>query len=461
MELRAPLSLRGERDYAQALPLSVGKPSAGGGSGVDGDSPFIDISGGGIDLNPELSGFRKFLIYEEMRKSDPAVKSALFMYKLPARTADWALDAAGDGKDPMDRIIHDCTAWQFGLEGQDGQLDLTWDEWLQQSMLFFDFGAMGEEVIDGEVQIWKPTGDDGTNSRIVKPFARFAPRFPGTFAQIETDHALGTIKRARQNLPGADWIPGDRLAWYSPDREGTNWMGTSLLRAMYGPWRLKKALMIAAGIGWDRYASGVPVVRYPQGGGARDKGTAEKIARNYRTHERAWVTFEGTKEQGWDLEIVGGTQTLGDPTPLLHLYDEQIAAAALQQFSKLGTTVSGSRAVGEVLVDPFYQAVESYASFLRARRQREAIRRFVDVNFGEEFEAPKLRVGKIQSRNVWQLAQAIEMLSSAGLSFVDRETQNDLRDLMDLRHLPAEVQETIDALPDDIGLEGTGLPVAA
>lgn len=462
------LELRIGREFATAsnAPVQTQRGNTPrGATGVDGDSPFADLTLGGIDINPELTGLRKYLIYEEMRKSDPSVKSALFMYKLPIRQADWALDAFST--DGIDQLIHDAVAWQFGLEEQDGQLDLTWDEWLQQTMLFFDFGAMGEEVVEGDLQIWRPSGDDGTNTRLIKPIARFAPRFAGTFLQIEDDPRTGRIVRAKQMMPNADWIPGDQLVWYAPEKEGRNWHGVSMLRAMYGPWRLKKALMIAAAIGWDRFSVGVPVVRYPMGGGSKAKAEAENIARNIRVHERAWVALEGNDAQGWKLDIVGGTGNMGDPVPLIRLYDEQIAAAALQQFSKLGTTPTGARAVGEILVDPFYQAVSAYANYVAGIRQREAIRRFVTMNFGEQYECPKIRVGKIQSKNVLVLAQAIEFLSAAGLSFTDRETQNDVRDMLDLKHLPETVQEALDENPE-VGVEqttppveGQGLPVAA
>lgn len=447
------LELR-SREMATSATVAASAPRRTA-AGSDGTSLFTELLPGGYDFNTELAGHRKFMVYEEMRKSDAAVKSCLFMYKLPIRQADWALDAQSD--DGIDQVIADAVAWQFGLEEQDGQLDLTWDEWLQQTMLFFDFGSFAEEIIDGDPVLWRPTGDDGTNSRIIRPFARFAPRFPGTVQEIDTDPVTGQIKRMKQLLPGADWIPGDALAWYAPDREGTDWFGTSLLRAMYGPWKLKAALMVSAAVGWDRYAYGTPVVRYPMGSGKKTE--AQNIARDYRTHERAWVVFEGNKTEGWDLEIVNGAATMGDPVPLLRIYNEMIAEAALQQFSKLGTTATGARAVGEILIDPFYQAVATYAGFIAGRRQRDAIRKFVDINFGEQYEAPKIRVGKIQSKNVLVLSQAIEFLASAGMTFTDRETQNDVRDLLDLRHLPETVQQAVNDLPDDVGIQKEGDPV--
>lgn len=441
--------------------FAADKPHAA--SGIDGDSPYWDVRAGGIDLNPELTGHTKYLVYEEMRKADPAIKSLLWMYKLPLRGADWGLDRL-PGEEDIDKIIYQACAEQFGLEGEDGWLDLSWDEWLQQSTLCFDFGSMFEEIIDAQEPIlWRPQGAAPEQSRIIQPIARFAPRFPGTIEEIETDTRTGRIKRARQMVAGADWMPGEQIAHYVIEKEGSNWYGTSMLRSCYGPWRLKKALMIGAAIGWDRYSSGVPVVRYPKQGGTRDKAEAQTIARNYRTHERAWVVFEGEAKDGWSIDIVSGAGSMADPLPLLRFYDEQIATGGLQQFSKLGTTATGSRAVGEVLVDPFYQAVTAYGEYIRTQRQKLALRYFVTKNFGEEFRTPNLRVGKIQQRNVFLLAQAVEMLGAAGLSFTDRDTQNDLRDILDLRHLPDEAAAAIDALPDEVGLdlprpEGAGLP---
>lgn len=441
------------RRYADVAADPSGPPK--GSVGIDGDSPFADLQAGGFDLTPEMSGTRKWRTLEEMRKTDAMIRSILYMYKLPIRAADWNLNEADD--DP-DQRIRDAVARQFGLAGDEGYLDLTWGEWLNQTMLFMDLGCMGEEIIwaDG-IELWDlGPSDDGTTRPplLIRPIARMAPRFPSTVDQITTDIKTGKIISIRQGfISNTVPIPGEKLVWYVHEREGTNWWGTPLLRAMFGPWRLKKSLMIAAAIGWDRYSSGVPVVRYPKGAGARAKLEAEQAARNYRTHERAWITFEGTVAEGWDLDIKGGANTLADPTPLIGLYNEEMATAALQIFSRLGTSHHGSRAVGQVLADPYYIAIQSYAKDLAKTRMRTAFRTFVDINFGTGFKVPMLTVSKIQAQNILVLAQAMYYLAQAGLNFTDRDTQNDLRDQMDLRHLPEPVQAAIAELPDDVGIE--------
>jgi hypothetical protein len=448
---------RGERELATAKP-------AEGTAGKDGDSWYTDVLTGGPDVNPALSGRAKYQAYDEMRKSDASVRSALWMVKLPIRSAVWAIEpAGGEHATPEDRLVADAVAWQLGLPDSEGrtrddQLDLSFDELMSQALLCLDFGAMFEELIWDDAKAWRDAdGDD----HLLRPLARLAPRFPSSVQKIETDARTGRIRSLEQILPGARPIPGEKLSSIVLEREGVNWWGNALLRPMWGPWKLKKGLMVAAGIGWDRFASGLPVVRYPAGGSASDKRTAEEIGRNIRQHERGYVALEGPRPlaenagAGWDVELLSGAHTLADPVPLLRWYSGQIAAAAVQQFSELGNTGQGNRALGETLVDPFFLAVQAVARQIARDRMRQVIRRFVDVNFGVEYDVPQLTVSKIQARNIALLSQAIGSLSAAGLNFTDRETQDDLRDVLDLRHLPENVG--IERTPPAVPREGDGL----
>ena len=428
-------------------------------AGRDG-SWYLDSHTGGPDFNPELAGRGKYEIFREMALSDPAVRSLEWLYKLPIRAAEWSVSPASE--DPADVEVADCLAWQFGLAGPVdgrrypvGRARQTWDDSLSGALTpTLRYGAHGEEIVWSEdVEVWRNANGD---SRIVRPIERLAPRMAGTIWRVKVDERTGEIDWVEQDLPGARPIPGEKLAWYTIERDGATIWGTSLLRACYGAWLLKKGMMTATAIGWDRYSSGIPVVRYPKGSGSENKRRAEEIGKNWRHHERGWVTLEGAATDGWDVEIKGGNGTLADPTPLLRHYDEQIAKAGLQQFSSLGTTERGSRAVGDVLVEPYYLAVQGIADSIRLARMRYVFRRFVDVNFGPEYAVPDLRVSKIQGKNLSVLARILADLSAAGLSFSDIRTQNDIRDLLEFEHmeeLPAPARDAISSLPDDVGLD--------
>lgn len=404
-----------------------------------------DVQAGGPDVNPALTGRTKYQAYQEMRLSDSAVRSALWTVKLPIRGGAWDVEAASD--DPVDTLIADAAAAQLGLRGNPGWLDLSWDAQTAQALLFLDWGCMFEEIVWAKDPVeWRDADGD---PHLIRPAARLAPRFPATVSRVVADTQTGRIARVEQDLPGAHPIPGEKVIHLALEREGRNWWGTSLLRPMWGPWRLKKALMVGAGIAYDRWASGVPVVRYPAGGSGAVKAQAEQIGRNIRQHERAYVALEGPPPPagGWDVSLLRGADAIADPVPLLNYFNRAIGEAAMQQFTSLGTTERGSRAVGDVLSDPFYQAAAAIAGYLAEERGRQLLRRWVDHNFGEGVDVPRLTVSKLQARSVETLARALAELADAGLNFTDRATQDDIRDQLELPHLP-----------DDVGVEVTPAP---
>lgn len=457
--LRSPISV--ERSFAAIQPPAAARGAdviqmpesfvSGGVAGADGYSPF-GFDRLTADLNPDLVPPKRFQVYNEMRNEDSVVRSALWLFKLSIRSSQWSLQPAS--QDPVDLAIADAVAWAFGLEGELGEMDLGWDEQLQQALLHLDFGSMFEEIVMGDVVDWVDADGD---SHPLRTFARCAPRFPGTVRYpngIQTDPRTGQITYLEQWLPNTQPIPGTSLVYYVLDREGTDWFGRSMLRPMYGPWKLKRAVMISAGMGWDRYAFGTPVVRYPKSGGQTRKREAEGIGRNWRSHERGWVVLEGAVADGWDVQIVGGNSTMGDPTPLVLMYNDEMRVAALQHFTGLGRIASGSRAVADIQVEPYYLAAQALADATAMQKMRLVFRRFIDLNFGTQFSVPTLNVAKMQAKNIQTLAAAIQELAAAGLNYTDADTQNDIRDALDLRHLP-ETAAAIAEAPEDLGVEAT------
>ncbi len=388
------------------------------------------------DPNPLLTGRQRYAVYDEMRRSDPAVRAALALVKYPLLAANWRVLPASS--DPVDEVVADACRWQLGLDDEDGPLDQTWQASLAQALLCLDWGAMWEEVVFArDVEAWRDA--DGAEI-LLRPIARLAPRAPATIQRVDVDPATGRIVEVEQDIPGAKPMRGDSLCRYFVDRDPGDYAGTALTRAMYGAWRLKKLLLVASGIGWDRHSAGVPVVRFPTGSGSEGRLRAEEIGRTYRNHERGYITFEGPEPaagaDGWDIEIVGGAHTLADPTPLLRMYDEQIAKASLAMFSSLGTSETGSRAVGETLADPFYQSCAAFAKMVAQERQRRVLAPFVAENFGANVAVPRLEASKIAPRSIGIISQALADLANAGFYLADADLQNDVRALLDLPELP-------------------------
>jgi hypothetical protein len=410
--------------------------------GADADYQRSVVDPWEIDDPPELQGTDRFYTYSTMRRSDPAVKSNLWLYKLLMKTADWPVEPASE--DGIDKEIAEGIAANFGLNGHDGWLDLPWPKSITQASLCLDYGRMDEEIIWGDPIPW--SARDGGEPRIIRPINRLAPRLPQTIQELKIDPLTGKTMWLRQNLPQTQPIPGDKLASYVIDQEGSNPYGTSLLRAMFGSWKLKRNMMISYGIGFDRWASGLPVIRYPASMGNKGHNEATAIGRNVRTHERAYVVLKGMEgeEGAFGFDIKQG-QVI-DPTSMLRYYDSQISAAALAQAMGLAhTSETGSRALGEVQIEPLYMAIQSIADDLADARRKQVFRRWVDVNYGPEFDVPKLNPSKIQAQSLVTLARILADLTSAGFNFTDFETQNTLRRLAELPELPEELLTAIQA----------------
>lgn len=453
--------------------LGVDHLGAGFCGGID------EYIAGGPDINPELSGRSKYPVYREMKTSDAAIRSLVYLYKLPIRSAEWSVvpaDTDPDGEAAA-RWRADFAAWQFGLERhKTARLGLSWDQLNEQDLLFLDYGAMGGELIwavdDRGKPVLEPFIDEDGDAHPVRALAMIGPRLAATVEEIEADPYTGKIKRLRQEeAAGEGWIPGTKMTWLVNEKEGDNWFGQSLLRSAYGAWLIKKELIVTGAIAYQRWAMGIPEVRHPSGD--QHERRAAAIGRSVSAHERAYLTFEGVpaNEGGtgsdWGFTIHSAASSIADPVNYLRHLDGQIAMTGLQQFSQLGTTERGSRAVGDVLVEPFYLAVQAVAKQMAHERMESVLRRLWDVNFGEHIPTAEFAVSKIQGRNIATLARALADLSTAGLTFTDRDTQDDVRDMLDLRHLPEEqrgpVGEALDQLPEDIGVTNVpspnGMPV--
>jgi hypothetical protein len=433
-----PLDISRRRTFA-----AVAVPQRGE-LGQDNDHYLNRWAGGGPDPNVILTGRQKFEIYDEMAWSDVHCRALLAMTRLPAVGAIWDFEPA-DG--PQGELVAEALRWQFGLGDYDGQLDRSWKQVLTRKHLKFRYGSWFDELVWGDPVIF--------NGRLIRPLRRLAPRSPRTIGNV--DYENGRIVEVVQTVPDAKPIPGDKIVWNVLDEEPGRWDGVSLLRAAWGPWELKKQIMISAGIAWDRWAAGFPEVHYPQSGGAAQAAIAEEIGRDIRNHERGYVAFQGPPSsenypEGWSIDIKGGPSNLPDPTPLLKEYSLEILWAGLVQWMGIATSShTGARATAQVQDEPYYMAIEAHAADLAMEIQRQEVRRFVDVNFGEEIPTPKLIVSKIQSEDVASLATTMSNLKLAGFDFSDKPTQDDVRERM---HLPD--------LPDDWAggqpTEGSGLP---
>jgi hypothetical protein len=110
-------------------------------------------------------------------------------------------------------------------------------------------------------QVYRPPGPDG-----LLHLRKLAPRWPRSIAKINVAMD-GGLKSIQQHPPMGLVAPNgkgpeldvSRLVAYVLDREGANWLGTSLLRAAYKHWLIKDRLLRTWAQTIDRNGMGLPV----------------------------------------------------------------------------------------------------------------------------------------------------------------------------------------------------------
>lgn len=407
------------------------------------------------DDHPELSGRARYPIFDSMLVGDPIVAGLMSAISEPIVGTPWTLEPAADTAEA--RVIADAVAWQLGLGSPvdpkrvyAGQLDVSWRRALRQTLMAVAYGSMTQEIVWADPIEWRDLDGD---AHLVRPLARLAPRWPHVLdryspAPLGSGLALGSVYQDGIPRP----LPGPKLIHLVHRPGVSRYTGSSVLRPAYTIWKLKKQLLVSSAIGYDRHASGTPVIRYPRNGDAKDARRAAEMGRTHRTHERAFYRFPGPKPtdanpDGWDVEILNGAASLADPIPLLRHYDQQIVGAGLANFLQLGTTETGSRAVGQDLSEPYYNALNGLALDVAEDLTRQLVRRWVEANFGVGVEPPRLVPAKIRSRNLESLGRYVSETGDAGVRYDDREAQNALRERADLPPLDDDEVEQPEGAP--------------
>lgn len=215
---------------------------------------------------------------------------------------------------------------------------------------------------------------------------RVAPRPPRTINMIKvTEH--GDMTSIQQNLSIMDQpIPASSLALYVWDREGANWFGRSLMRSLYGPWRLKQRLLNVDRMKHERNSMGVPIVTAQKGATKGDLAKAEELASAYRAGDAAG----GALPDGVSLALQGVQGATSSPLESVKYYDEVMARRMFQMISMLGSTATGNRALGDAFRDLLDNALRTIADWYVDTTQTEIIEKWVDWNVGPGAPAPHL-----------------------------------------------------------------------
>lgn len=360
-----------------------------------------------LDEIPDLRYPQSVGVYQRMRR-DPKLKALLRAVGLLIQRATWAVDPAGASGRMVKIVTEDLG---LSLQGADGAASglrargVLWSEHIRTALLDLVYGHMGFEldlaVVDGQVRL------RGLMERLPQTIDY------GGILVDDNGTLLGIRQKQRGKTP-EKVIPADRLLWYSHEREGAAYQGTSLLREAYGPWLIKHEMWKVTATGMRRNAMGVWEVTAPPGATPQQIGEANRLASTIRGGEYAGIGLPA----GYTATLRGMVGSAPDPLPFIQYLDNQMAQMVLAQFLDLGNTRSGSRALGSTFVDFFTLTVEALASEIAAQVTRQVSARLTDWNEGEAAPAPLITVSEVGA-NHEVTADAVNSLVASGVWTAD------------------------------------------
>lgn len=378
------------------------------------------------ETNPELQWPQSNNVFDRMRREDPQVKSVLRAVMLPIMRTEWVIDGTGCRPEVTAHIAADLG---LAVKGEPYVAPartkgrFSFKESLRLALLMLVYGhSYFEQVYD----------QSGGQTHL----AKLAWRPPRTISAINVakDGGLVSIEQhGRAGVTGGVKIPVNRLVAFVHEREGSNWLGESILRAAYKMWILKDRVLRIQALTAERNGLGLPVftVGTPPEGGTFDEVVkwledevqrGLKLVKEARAGDAAGISL--APGSGFDFKGVQGK--LPDTEGPIRYYDEQIARAVLAHFLNLGTE-TGSWALGSTFANFFTDSLNAIAQDVAAIYQQHVIEDLVDANWGPNEPAPRLIPATIGEQQP-MTAEAIRALIDCGAIVADEPLEAWLRE---------------------------------
>lgn len=410
--------------------------------GVPGNTDYGYGSEGTGEYLPKLQGLEGRQTYDEMRKSDPQVQAVVKALILPVMKAHYYIEPVSNKS--KDKEIAEIIEKNL-FEG----MTMTWNDTLRHICLMPVFGF---SILE---KLWQVKDD-------LYQIKKLDPRLPLSITEWKYDDNKKLIGPVQQDTDGKEYqLPIEKLLVFTNDKEGDNWEGTSVLRAAFKPWYIKNKVEKINAIKHDRHGVGIPVAKVPANvkPGSDDWRNTQNALEAIYAHEKSYII----EPVGYEFRLLttGGDNAGTDALPTIKYCDEGIAKAMLAMFINLGTSQTGSRALGGSFIEVFMDSLQAMGNYICEVFNRFLIREYCYYNWYVD-EYPKMQIGTIKNLDT----HTISVLKKAGLITYDQVIEASIRkelslpDMVDEEVPTAEqtVQENEEEM-DDLTEEDPGTEV--
>lgn len=369
-----------------------------------------------LDLPDDLKYPESRRTYNAMERV-PQIAGLLASVYLPIHNMQAYVDPRGTTGTVAEEIAED-----FGLpldgdeqHDEDGP-GVDYDEHLGLALLAI---AHGHKVFEltGEIEGNGP----GAKFRMRQLRERPNETLQDIFISAAGDLAAVRVPSAEPDIDGpfVD-LPPEHLLYYCWNRRGGDWTGRPLLLNCYQSWLLRDQQIREDAVLTRRFG-GLPVVEVTDPNVSQANiDMAAEMAMQVQSGDLAGVTTPfGTR-----LRLLGVEGTLPKPLDSVKYHDGQLARVFMQQVMELGNTKTGSRALGETLMDHYALGIQAIAWGI-CKTQMQLVRRIVEWNYGPGTPLPHIRMRTDDARDL--TVEEFARLVECGAIVLDDDTEEQWR----------------------------------
>jgi len=377
--------------------------------GRKGNTGYFDVAETDEHV-PKLDGRAGSIIFDKIRRSDAQVESILNALKLPILQANYRIQPGSE--DPQDILIAEQLSFNLFEDLSD-----SWQEVLGHILLQFDFGF---SVLE---KVYKFDNRPGSKTEGLFVFKNLSVRLPTSIEFWKYEKKTRSLTGIEQFDSDGEriFIPTKKILIFTHKKEGDNWEGRSVLRPIYRNWLIKDKLIKIDAIKHDRLGVGIPIMNAPEGVDETSErwGNAKASVKQIHANEIGGLVLGF----GWKFEIAQGAGKGTDVVPSLKYHEQEMTKSILAQFINLGSTDSGSRALGGSFIDFFVKALQAHVDNFLDVINRFAIQEWVRFNYEGIENFPKLVADKIKDIDPQTLSEFVE----SGIITVDDSLEAQVR----------------------------------
>lgn len=403
------------------------------------------------DYNENLNGVDAIDTYREML-SDPTCKNCVNTIEQRIRSTRWYVEPGSDDSNDV-KIAEDTHENLFENK------NFTWQEFLTNAMPM-KLGVSCNEIMYDEkdlsikdIQVREPDtvykwitnaedirADNVDKEEMKKMFEEGEEKLIGIEQQLTDGKRYFIPKR----LELSDGSMVTKLLVLPYDQEGNNYWGKSVMRAAYKNWYFKDKLEKIHGLMVEKQGVGIMYAIVNSSASDTDKSKIKEMLSNTRANQERYFYIE-TNDLASKIIDIGFLDmqagTVADALEQSKTHDFRVAEAMDLDWKLNAGQSAGSFARDKIRIQDFLEQENSRADLIQEYLNRDLIKPWVDMVYGEQENYPKLMYDKIMhaepAEDIKNLVEAVK----TGIIVADNQMENAVRQKLGYEKIDEEMEE--------------------